>query len=259
MRKHYLDNVRWFTVAVVVLYHVFYMYNGVGVLGGLGKITALETQYYDLFLYLVYPWIMPVLFLVSGVSARCALERGTERAFLRSRTRKLLVPSTLGLVVFQFVQGYVSMALSDAHETLKDFPPAVRWLIMVLSGSGVLWYIQMLWLFSLALLAVRRLEKDRLWSAVHSAGQPLFLFAALAMTAVVWAGAQVLNTPVVVVYRFGLYGVVFFAGYFLFSHDGAEEMLKKYFPLFLALAVLTGAAFCFRYFGSNYARRKYLV
>ena len=29
MRRHYLDNIRWITVGLVVLYHVIFMYNGV--------------------------------------------------------------------------------------------------------------------------------------------------------------------------------------------------------------------------------------
>ena len=49
MRKYYLDNIRWVTVVLVVIYHVLYMYNGEGILGGLGKITALDVQYYDIF------------------------------------------------------------------------------------------------------------------------------------------------------------------------------------------------------------------
>ena len=67
MRKYYLDNIRWVTVVLVVIYHVLYMYNGEGILGGLGKITALDVQYYDIFLYAVYPWFMLLLFLISGI------------------------------------------------------------------------------------------------------------------------------------------------------------------------------------------------
>ena len=70
MRKYYLDNIRWVTVVLVVIYHVFYMYNGEGILGGVGKITALNVQYYDIFLYAVYPWFMLLLFLVSGICSR---------------------------------------------------------------------------------------------------------------------------------------------------------------------------------------------
>ena len=55
MRKHYLDNIRWVTVVIVLLYHVLYMYNAEGTLGGVGKITSLSVQHYDALMYLVYP------------------------------------------------------------------------------------------------------------------------------------------------------------------------------------------------------------
>ena len=66
MRKHYLDNTRWATVILVVIYLVLYMYNAEGIAGGLGKITDLEVQYYDLFLNTVYPWLMLVHIFLSS-------------------------------------------------------------------------------------------------------------------------------------------------------------------------------------------------
>ena len=103
MRKHYLDNIRWITVVIVVIYHVFYMYNAEGISGGLQKITNLEVQYYDAFMYLVYPWFMPILFLISGIGSRLYLDSHTDKEFMKSRTLKLLVPSTIGLFFFQFI------------------------------------------------------------------------------------------------------------------------------------------------------------
>ena len=83
MRKRYLDNVRWVTVVTVVLYHVLYMYNAEGVLGGIGKITDLSVQHYDVFQYLVYPWIMPVLYIVAGIASRIVLEKHTAKEFIK--------------------------------------------------------------------------------------------------------------------------------------------------------------------------------
>ena len=248
MRKRYLDNIRWAVVAVVVVYHVFYMYNAEGVLGGLGKITKLDVQWYDLLLYLVYPWLMPVLFLVSGICARLALEKRSDREYFKSRTTKLLVPSTVGLFVFQFIQGWINISLGDGFDAM-EVPGAVKYLIMALSGQGVLWYIQLLWVLTALLLLIRKLEKDRLWTRCGHIG-----IAGIALLALpVWAAAQVLNTPVVVVYRFGFYGMVFLLGYFVFSHEEATEALKRCFvPLLLAAAAL-GIAFCAVYFGQNYA------
>ena len=35
MRKHWIDNLRWATVLLVLLYHVVYFYNNKGVFGGI--------------------------------------------------------------------------------------------------------------------------------------------------------------------------------------------------------------------------------
>ena len=89
MRRKYLDNIRWMTVVLVVIYHILYMYNAEGILGTIGKITNLEVQYYDVYQYVVYPWFMCILFVVSGICSRMYLEKHTGKEFARSRTRKL--------------------------------------------------------------------------------------------------------------------------------------------------------------------------
>ena len=249
MRKHYLDNIRWLTVVLVVFYHVLYMYNAEGVTGGLGKITHLQVQYYDLYLNFVYPWLMPILFIVSGISSRLYLESHSNREFIRSRTTKLLVPSTIGLFVFQFIQGYINMSLSNALDQMAEAPWFVRYLIMAISGQGVLWFAQMLWLFSVILVGVRKLEKDRGWQLGKKVNLPILLL----LTGAVWLSAQIGNTPVIVVYRFGLYSTLYFIGYFIFSHQEVMEVVKKNFWLFLALALSLGVGFCFYSFGKNYA------
>ena len=249
MRKYYLDNIRWVTVVLVVIYHVLYMYNGEAILGGLGKITALDVQYYDIFLYAVYPWFMLLLFLISGICSRYYLNNHTAKEFAKSRTRKLLIPSTIGLFVFQFIQGYVSMSISGAFDSMQKVPGLIRYFIMALSGTGVLWYIQLLWMFSMVLLLVRKIEKDRLWKLGGKAN----IIAILLMTVVIWGAAQIFNTPVVVVYRLGYYGAAYMLGYFVFSHDEVIETLKKHFVLLFVLAAGVGISFCAAYFGKNYA------
>ena len=231
MRKSYLDNLRWVTVVLVVLYHVFYMYNAEGIAGTLGKITNLDVQYYDLYQYIVYPWFMLLLFIVSGASARYALDKHTGKEFIKSRTTKLLIPVTVGLIAFQFIQGWINMSLSGA----TDMPLVVQVIACILSGIGVLWYLQMLWIFSLVIVLIKKIDKDRFCAAL------------------IYGAGQILNTPVIVTYRFGLYFLGFLLGYFVFSHDEVIEVTKKYFWLFAVIAVGLCIAFCIVYFGQNYA------
>lgn len=251
MRKYYLDNIRWMTVVTVVFYHVLYMYNSEGILGGLGKITDLNVQYYDAFMYLVYPWFMPVLFIVAGISSSLYLETHSGKEYLKSRTQKLLVPSTLGLFAFQFLQGYVSMSLGTAFSDLAEegVPKLVIFLIMLASGSGVLWFCHLLWLYSVLLLLVRCLEKGRLQRLCE--GTPLWAIALLVFP--VWGAGQVLNTPIIAVYRCGFYLAFFFLGYYVFSREGVMEKLKKYAPALICIAVVLCVTFTILYFGDNYA------
>ena len=251
MRKHYLDNIRWITVVIVVVYHVLYMYNAEGVLGGLGKITNLPVQHYDVYQYLVYPWFMPVLFIVSGISAKLFLNSHSDKEFIKSRSLKLLVPSTIGLFVFQFIQGYVSMSLSGGFEGLAaaGVPKPVIYLIMVASGSGVLWYMHLLWIYCVLLVVIRKIEKGNILEA--GAKSPLWLIALFVLP--IWGAAQILNTPIISVYRIGFYFVFFMLGYFVFSNDEVIERLKKIAVPLIVIAVVICVVFSVMYFGNNYA------
>lgn len=210
MRKLYIDNIRWITVVLVVLYHVIYMFNGIETFGVIGPFQ--DVQYQDAFQYIVYPWFMLLLFVISGMSARYELEHRSEKEFIKKRTGKLLVPSTLGLLVFWWILGYYNLLIGGGLEQMAAVPKQVLFIIMAVSGIGPLWYIQMLWFFSVLLIWVRRVEKDRLWKLGEKANVPFLVLFAI----VIWGAAQILNTPMIVVYRFGIYGVGFFVGYFVF-------------------------------------------
>lgn len=248
-RKHYIDNIRWVTVLLVVFYHVIYIYNGI-TLGGAGPFTGRQLQ--DAVQYALYPWFMVILFIVAGVSARAALETHTAKEFVKSRTQKLLVPSTVGLFVFQWIQGYISMSMGNAFDSIPpEVPPPVLYLIMVLSGTGVLWFVQMLWIFSMLLILVRKIDKNDSFYALCGKANVIVL---ILLGAVAFGAAQILNTPPVIpVYRFGIYGFSFFAGYFVFSHDCVVEKLSAFFIPFAIGAVLLGAVYVRLYFGENYA------
>ncbi len=247
MRRRDLDNLRWAVVALVVVYHVFYLFNGVGVAGGVGSFSAVQVQ--DALLYLVYPWFMVLLFAVAGMSARYALEGQTVQTFIQRRTVKLLVPSTLGLLAFQWTVGLLNVRVGGGSAYLAEVPVPARYLIYVVSGIGPLWFAQMLWVFSLALALIRKVDgEDRIFRLCGRARPailaPLFLL--------LWGGAQVGNVPVLVCYRFGVYGTAFLLGYFLLSQEHMRERLAGLHLPLLAGALVTGAAYTAYYFGQDY-------
>ena len=120
MRRHWIDNLRWVTVVSVLIYHVIYFYNNKGVFGGIGGFGDSQPQ--DVVMYILYPWFMMLLFLVAGISSRYALERQSPKEFMRARTLKLLVPSTIGLFVFQWITGYYN-TLTAEYVTKQQYSP----------------------------------------------------------------------------------------------------------------------------------------
>ena len=246
MRIHYIDNIRLVTGLLVVVYHVIYMYNGVLTVGVIGPFQ--DVQYQDAIAYLLYPWFMVILFIVSGISTRASLQKRTVREFFRFPTRKLLVPSTIGLFAFQWILGYFNMAIGGAFDHMPQMPGFVLYAIMAVSGTGVLWYVQMLWLFSAAVVLIRKWERGRLYAACARFPVPALLLLVFPL----WLSAQILNTPFIPVYRFGIYGFAFFLGYFVFSQEPVIQRLSRFWlPLGIG-AVCLGIGYTIHYFGQDY-------
>lgn len=244
MRKHYIDNIRWTTVLLVLVYHVFYLYNGVGVLGGVDSFS--ELQYQDAVLYFVYPWFMALLFLIAGIGSRYALEHRSHKQFIKDRTVKLLVPSTLGLFVFHWMVGYLNIKLGGAWNLI---PALIRYPVMIVSGVGPLWFVQMLWVFSLLLVLIRKIDsKDRFYNLCGKSN----FFVILLLFLPLWGASQILNMPVITTYRFGIYLAAFLIGYFIFSHDEIQDKVQRIHLPMLIIAVVMGIAYTVYYFGQNY-------
>ena len=86
MRKYFLDNIRWGVVVIVLIYHVFYIFNHIGVLGGIGPLGS--SIYPDIIMYVVYPWFMVLMFLIAGISARYSLTKRTVKEFLGEKVAR---------------------------------------------------------------------------------------------------------------------------------------------------------------------------
>lgn len=268
MRKHFLDNLRWSVVLMVLVYHVFYNFNAEGVFGGLGSFA--DVQYQDSIMYVLYPWFMVVLFLVSGVCSRYALASKGPGAFVRSRTVKLLVPSTVGLFVFQWILGYFNTRIAGAWDSIPSF---ARYPAMVLSGVGPLWFIQLLWLYSLLAAVIYKIFPGRVLLGGNSqstvtvnqtsdAGLSRKLAPALALLVggflLLWGAAQSqIDSPstaqgLLNLYRPAFYIVPFLLGYFIFSDERVQDLLAG-FSLPLLVAAIAGAVlYTLHYFGADY-------
>ena len=274
-RKHFLDNIRWVTVLLVLLYHVIYFYNNKGVFGGIGGwVDNPKAQPQDVVMYILYPWFMMLLFLVAGISSRYALQKSTRGQWFKKRTRQLLVPSTIGLLVFQWMTGYFNTHVAGA-DVLSNVPQPMKYFLWGFSGIGPLWFIQELWFFCLLLLLIISIERDRLYNAVGRLLQSTRQWSKLCRLALllvggfllIWAGAQgSIAHPdehsmqgLWNLYRPAAYFVPFLMGYYLFSRDSVQRFLSRYACWLLVPTVVTGVALTCATWGENNTTPLYLM
>ena len=71
-RYYFIDNLRWVTVVLVLIYHVFYNFNALGVFGGIGGFA--EHQWQDIVGTILYPWFMTLMFLLAGRKSDKAMQ-----------------------------------------------------------------------------------------------------------------------------------------------------------------------------------------
>lgn len=249
-RRAYLDNLRSFVIFIVVVHHVFYYWANIE-----APYTALfvhpdyvvgKTDFALVFQYAVYPWFMALMFVIAGISAVFSLEKRGKKAFVKNRLHKLLVPSTLGVLAIGWISG--AILRKNAMADVSQIPALVVFFIDVLSGTGALWFCQILFFFCAVLALfyplVQKIQQ-KVWNRVDKAAEsPVFLLLMAFVFAGFWLCSKILNVPVVTVYRFGIYGFCFACGYFVFSRQKVIDVLAKFWLPLLALCI----AFFFVYF-----------
>ena len=178
---------------------------------------------------------MILLFVAAGIAAKESLGKRTNKVFIGERARKLIIPSMLGIFVIHWVTGYLNMYFGGGLDVIPSF---LVYPISVLAGSGHLWFAHVLFLYSVLLVCIKRpLEK------LYVLSERVNLLICISMGILIWLGAQVLNMPVITVYRFGIYFVAFVIGYCVLSHKCVMARLEKARYITLAFALVLGSIY----------------
>jgi len=267
MRKHWIDNLRWVTVLSVLLYHVIYFFNNkwvFGGIGGLGTFPELQ-QYQDVIMYILYPFFMPLLFLLAGISARYSLQKYSCKERFKSRTRKLLVPATIGLLVFQWMTGYFNTQISSVAQGVDltaGMPWVAKYLMWAISGIWPLWFIQLLWIFCLFLLIIRKIDaKDKFWNWCWKANTVVIIL--LGVLFRLGEKTLIMDTTnpfagLLNLYKPAFYWIIFLLWYFVFSHDEVQEKVKKIWIPLLTCAIVSWAVLIYTTWWQNNSEPQYL-
>ena len=167
-RLHYLDWLRVLLILGVFLYHAVHPFDSAV---DWHIKNAEQSDAVTVFLLLVYPWGIPLFFLVAGAGSKFALRRRSNRQYISERVTRLLIPFIVGSILLTPLQEYLDALhkgtfqgsfLSFIPEMLKEVTSGNLLTPLVFSRWGShLWFLAFLFSFSLLALPVFRwLNRD---------------------------------------------------------------------------------------------------
>lgn len=237
MRKYFIDNLRWLVVLLLFPYHTLMIYNIYENFYIKGDSIPLLNS----FLVICYPWFMPLLFVIAGMSTCYALERRTPKQYMKERFVKLFIPLISGIVLLIPIQTFFAEKFHNGYEggyiqQYILFFTKQSDLTGYTGGftTGQLWFILYLLIISfialpLILLYKRSDKKLTVEKFTIPKILPMFLIF-LIMAPILDIGGK----------SVGEYFALFMLGYFVLSDDTVQERLEKNrWYLFGAAAIFT--------------------
>ena len=88
MRKYYIDNIRWMIILLLVPYHAAMAWN---VWGEPNYINFESNKIMSSIVVFFSPYVMPLMFLLAGISTKYALQKRTVGQYVLERMKKLLL------------------------------------------------------------------------------------------------------------------------------------------------------------------------
>ena len=245
--RHYdLDWIKVLAMFTVFLYHCSMFFNS---FDWHIKNNILNHTYIEFFSLLVGNWIMPVFFVVSGMSTYYALKRRNSKKYINERLVRLGVPLLLGIFLLSPPQVYIERITNNQFKGsfIQFFPHYFDGLYLEMGGTGNfaffghhLWYLLMLLLFSVItlpfFLKTMRIAGSKEFNIVHYLLIPIPLsIASLTVNSIV---------------NLASWGIIFYLllytfGFYFFARESLREFVRKIGILAGALSILSTASYLF--------------
>lgn len=153
-RYYYIDWLRVLAILMVFLFHNARFFDSED-----WHVKNAETsQGFSIFTTFTSQWLMPLFFILSGLSAFCALRFQTAKRYMWSKVLRLAVPLTVGMFTHVSYQVYLErFTHGDFTGSFLEFLPHYFEGGYGLGGNFAwmglhLWYLEMLFVYSLLML-----------------------------------------------------------------------------------------------------------
>ena len=234
MRRHYIDNLRSLVILILIPYHAAMAWNSWGepnyMMFGENRILSSLIVFFS-------PFLMPLLFVLAGMSTGYALGKRTAGQYILERVKRLIVPLLFGTLAFMPVMTYLADRFNCSYEgSFLSHYKVFFTKFTDLTGAdggfsfGQFWFLLYLFVISLICLGIIMLQKKLSSKTVPDI--PLWLIVLLGVPVPLISGLLEVNGKSIVLYTY-----IFLIGYYVLSNDKAVEKISKFRFVFLVLGL----------------------
>ena len=236
MRKHYVDNLRWFIILLLVPYHAAMAWN---TWSEPNYIYFESNRLLSSIVVFLSPYFMPVLFLLAGMSTNFALQKRTVGQYISERFKRLLIPFVFGTLLLTPVMTYIADIFNCGYD--GSFFRHYRIFFTkftALTGAdggfsvGQFWFI--LYLFAISVIAVGIIAVQKKIRSECKTDIPLWGICLLGLPIPFLSELLSIGGKSLAEYLY-----IFLIGYYVFSKDRAVDKTEKYKYFFLCVGFIS--------------------
>ncbi len=255
-RRYDLDWLRMFVILAVFVFHSGRFFDQMSWHVKSASVYP-GVQAWSMF---IASWLMPLVFVISGASLFYAVGRGSVGGFIRDKVLRLLVPFMVGMFTHvalcvylerishnQFVGSFIAF-YPHYFDGMYGFGGNFAWMGLHL------WYLQMLFVFTLACFPLFLLLKGRgrsflarLGDSVAMPGVILLLILPVILLLYILDPRSFIGMRAWGGWPFPVYLFYLFYGFLIFSHDGLQAHLRQRRIFYLAGALVISAFIYWQY------------
>lgn len=235
-RKYYIDNIRWMSIFLLFPFHTFIIYNN---FGESNYIKGAESEILTNITSILWPWFMPLLFVIAGISASYALKTKTIKEYVIERIKKLIIPLFFGIL---FICPFLTFFAEKFHNNYTGtyFQQYILFFTKATDLTGYnggftpahLWFLLFLLVISLVAIPFFRFIPRKISISIKN----MNIFILISLFILPYIGHFVLNIGGRSLGEFFIY---FMLGYYVFSNYYIIKKCVKYYWLFGIISIIT--------------------
>ena len=237
-RLNYVDNLRWFLIALLILYHVAMAYN---TWGEANYIFLEVNKPIASIVSFMSPWFMPLMFLLAGISSYYSLEKRGIKSFILERLIRIGIPFIFGILFINPILSYIADVTHNGYSGNYFEHYGVYFTKYTdLSGYdggftlGHFWFLAVLLLISFVSLIFVVIAKN---IPEEKKKTVLIIFAVIAsVIAIATFNVDILGERIIT------YLFIYLIGYFAFGKENITAYISKFKWIFFALFLVTNIA-----------------